>query len=210
MRTPFTRIRKMLAALLAVIMVAGLLPTAALAAEPTSFADVEGHWGAEAIATVVEAGLFNGIDENTFDPDGGMTRAMFVTVLYRLSGKLDGEAVTGTATFADVAADAWYAQAVSWAVAAGITQGYDSAHFGPDDLVTREQMCVFMVRFLTYMDYDLSAYTAGAPFADDASISSWAMGEMACSCPVREKLVRSAASVPNSRVKTSTMPKPVP
>ena len=174
MRTPFTRIRKMLAALLAVIMVAGLLPTAALAAEPTSFADVEGHWGAEAIATVVEAGLFNGIDENTFDPDGGMTRAMFVTVLYRLSGKLDGEAVTGTATFADVAADAWYAQAVSWAVAAGITQGYDSAHFGPDDLVTREQMCVFMVRFLTYMDYDLSAYTAGAPFADDASISSWA------------------------------------
>ena len=52
MRTPFTRIRKMLAALLAVIMVAGLLPTAALAAEPTSFADVEGHWGAEAIATV--------------------------------------------------------------------------------------------------------------------------------------------------------------
>lgn len=174
MRTPFTRIRKMLAALLAVIMVAGLLPTAALAAEPTSFADVEGHWGAEAIANVVEAGLFNGIDENTFDPDGGMTRAMFVTVLYRLSGKLDGEAVTGTATFADVAADAWYAQAVSWAVAAGITQGYDSAHFGPDDLVTREQMCVFMVRFLTYMDYDLSAYTAGAPFADDASISSWA------------------------------------
>ena len=174
MRTPFTRIRKMLAALLAVIMVAGLLPTAALAAEPTSFADVEGHWGAEAIATVVEAGLFNGIDENTFDPDGGMTRAMFVTVLYRLSGKLDGETVTGTATFADVAADAWYAKAVSWAVAAGITQGYDSAHFGPDDLVTREQMCVFMVRFLTYMDYDLSAYTAGAPFADDASISSWA------------------------------------
>ena len=174
MRTPFTRIRKMLAALLAVIMVAGLLPTAALAAEPTSFADVEGHWGAEAIATVVEAGLFNGIDESTFDPDGGMTRAMFVTVLYRLSGKLDGETVTGTATFADVAADAWYAQAVSWAVAAGITQGYDSAHFGPDDLVTREQMCVFMVRFLTYMDYDLSAYTAGAPFADDAAISVWA------------------------------------
>lgn len=174
MRTPFTRIRKMLAALLAVIMVAGLLPTAALAAEPTSFADVEGHWGAEAIATVVEAGLFNGIDENTFDPDGGMTRAMFVTVLYRLSGKLDGETVTGTATFADVAADAWYAKAVSWAVAAGITQGYDSAHFGPDDLVTREQMCVFMVRFLTYMDYDLSAYTAGDPFTDDAAISVWA------------------------------------
>lgn len=174
MRTPFTRIRKTLAALLAVIMVAGLLPASALAAEPTSFADVEGHWGAEAIANVVEAGLFNGIDENTFDPDGGMTRAMFVTVLYRLSGKLDGEAVTGTATFADVAADAWYAQAVSWAVAAGITQGYDSAHFGPDDLVTREQMCVFMVRFLTYMDYDLSAYTAGDPFADDAAISVWA------------------------------------
>ena len=174
MRTSFTRIRKAMAALLAAVMLVGLLPTAALAAEPTSFADVEGHWGAEAIATVVDAGLFNGIDENTFDPDGGMTRAMFVTVLYRLSDKLDGETMSGTATFADVAADAWYAQAVSWAVAAGITQGYDSAHFGPDDLVTREQMCVFMVRFLNYMDYDLSDYTAGAPFADDASISSWA------------------------------------
>lgn len=174
MKTPFTRIRKALAALLAAVMLVGLLPTAALAAEATSFADVEGHWGAEAVSTVVEAGLFNGIDENTFDPDGGMTRAMFVTVLYRLSGKLGGEAVTGTATFADVAADAWYAKAVSWAVAAGITQGYDSSHFGPDDLVTREQMCVFMVRFLTYMDYDLSTYTAGDPFADDANISSWA------------------------------------
>ena len=174
MKAPFIRVRKALATLLAAAMLAGLLPAGALAAEPARFADVEGHWGAESIATVVEAGLFNGIDEDTFDPNGGMTRAMFVTVLYRLSDKLDGEALTGTAAFADVASDAWYAQAVAWAVAAGITEGYDSAHFGPDDLVTREQMCVFMVRFLNYMDYDLSGYTAGAPFADGASISSWA------------------------------------
>ena len=175
MKAQFERIRKALASLLAAAILAGLLPAAALAAEPVSFADVEGHWAAEAITDVVSEGLFTGIDADTFAPDNGMTRSMFVTVLYRLAQKLNAQsAPAASVSFTDVAADAWYADSVAWAVSNGITTGYSDQQFGPDDLVTREQMCVFMVRFLNFMGYDLSDYAPGAAFADDASISDWA------------------------------------
>lgn len=175
MRNLSQRIRKGLASLLAAVMLLGLLPLGAFAAESSSFTDVEGHWGAASIAKAVDAGLFTGIDETTFSPDGGMTRAMFVTVLSRAAEKLGGPAVeAGSGDFTDVAADAWYAGAVAWGVKAGLVSGYGDGRFGPDDLVTREQMCTFLARFLQYMGYDLSAYTPTGTFADDASISAWA------------------------------------
>lgn len=175
MRNLSQRIRKGLASLLAAVMLLGLLPLGAFAAESSSFTDVEGHWGAASIAKAVDAGLFTGIDETTFDPDGGMTRAMFVTVLSRAAEKLGGKAVDAAGeSFTDVAGDAWYAVAVAWGVKAGLVSGYGDGRFGPDDLVTREQMCTFLARFLQYMGYDLSAYTPTGTFADDASISAWA------------------------------------
>ena len=175
MRNLSQRIRKGVASLLAAVMLLGLLPLGAFAAESSSFTDVEGHWGAASIAKAVDAGLFTGIDETTFSPDGGMTRAMFVTVLSRAAEKLGGPAVeAGSGDFTDVTADAWYAGAVAWGVKAGLVSGYGDGRFGPDDLVTREQMCTFLARFLQYMGYDLSAYTPTGTFADDASISAWA------------------------------------
>lgn len=175
MKPQKTDLRKGLASLLTTAMLAGILPTGALAAEAVSFSDIQGHWGQQAITDVVNAGLFSGIDADTFDPDGSMTRGMFVSVLYRLSEKLDGPAPTGAdASFQDVSADAWYAQAVSWAVKSGVTAGYSDTRFAPDELVTREQMCAFLIRFLNYMGYDLSGYQASGKFDDDAAISAWA------------------------------------
>lgn len=170
------RLRACMASVLALVMLAGLLPVSALGAEGSGFADTAGHWGEGSINRVVKEGLFTGVSEDAFDPDGGMTRAMFVTVLMRLADKLDGPAPAGAAqSFSDVAPGAWYAGGVDWAVRSGVTAGYGNGIFGPDDLVTREQMCVFLVRFLSgYMKYDLSAYKAGGTFADDAAISDWA------------------------------------
>lgn len=101
---------------------------------------------------------------------------MFVTVLYRLADKLDGPEPEGEPqSFDDVAAGSWYAQAVDWAVRAGITTGIGGGRFAPEDVVTREQMCAFLIRFLAgYMGYDLSAYTGGESFADDSDIPGWA------------------------------------
>lgn len=171
-------IQKKLAILLTMVMLIGLLPMTALAADSSGLTDVQNHWGAESIAKVVEEGLFNGDSNHAFHPDGGMTRAMFVTVLQRMAKILRGPAAPGAdQAFSDVSSDDWCAGAVSWAVKAGITSGYKDGHFGPNDLVTREQMSVFFVRFLSsYMGFDLSKYTtnSNSPFADDATIGSWA------------------------------------
>ena len=170
------KLRKFAGIVLTLAMLLGLLPVSALAAETAQFDDTAGHWGEASIQRVVEEGLFNGVGDNQFDPDGGMSRAMFVTVLYRLADKLDGPEPEGEAqSFDDVAAGSWYAQAVDWAVRAGITTGIGGGRFAPEDVVTREQMCAFLIRFLAgYMGYDLSAYTGGESFADDSDIPGWA------------------------------------
>ena len=75
-----------------------------------------------------------------------MTRSMFVTVLCRLTGaELDYD---GTSEFTDVPSDAWYAPYVAWATKNGIVTGYGDGRFGPEEPVSREQMCVLIQRLL--------------------------------------------------------------
>ena len=99
-----------------------------------------------------------------------MTRAMFVTVLWRMAGS---PAAEGGLTFTDLKGE-WYRQAVRWAVANGIADGYSAERFGPDDPVSREQMCVFLCRFLEHLGWTLDREFSGAAFADGAGISTWA------------------------------------
>ena len=87
---------------------------------------------------------------------------------------------TGAAGFTDVAAGAWYADAVNWAAARGIVKGYDTGAFGPEDSVTREQLAAILYRYAQAKGYDTTqGGMAVREFSDSASISDWAQEAMA-------------------------------
>jgi hypothetical protein len=138
--------------------------------KPVNFDDIEVEWGAEYIIFTAARNLFSGTGENTFSPHVPMTRSMFVTVLWRLAGSPQAE---GDQPFNDLGAD-WYRDAVLWAVQKGIVSGYSNEIFGPDDIVSREQMCVFLSRFLKYLGMNLDEDDRDLAFDDDDKISSWA------------------------------------
>lgn len=141
---------------------------------PVSFNDVKAHWADEYINFVAEREIMRGVAEKKFAPDSNMTRAMFVTVLWRLAGSPAGE---GSLGFEDVNDGAWYTDALVWGVKNNIVNGYDEKHFGPDDNVTREQLCVLIARYLKNSDYDINA-TEDITFADADKISVWAKNEV--------------------------------
>ena len=102
------------------------------------------NWAHNGIDFVVENGIFNGTGENSFSPKGKMTRAMLVTVLWRIAGKPEAKK---DCTFTDVDRSAYYAPAVRWASENGVVQGYSAQRFGPSDNVTREQAVTLLQRF---------------------------------------------------------------
>ena len=104
-----------------------------------------------------------------------MTRAMLVTVLYRLEGE---PTVTGRSSFTDVRSGAYYEKAVIWAAANGIVTGTDSTSFSPDAKVTREQLAVMLLRYADLCGYDTSARTSLKDFADAAKVSDYAADAM--------------------------------
>lgn len=109
------------------------------------FTDVKsGNWFYDAVKYAYAQGLMTGTSATTFAPNGTMNRAMIVTVLYRLE---KSPAVTGTSKFTDVPAGQWYSDAVSWAAANKIVNGYDETTFGPMNAVTREQMAAILFRY---------------------------------------------------------------
>ena len=139
-----------------------------------SFPDVASEfWGADAISFVTARKLFEGNEKGEFQPTAPMTRAMFVTVLGRLAG-IDTEK-QAQSDFTDVEKGSWYAPFVAWAVENKIIDGYGNNLFGSDDPITREQLCVILVRFLAYMNRNTKTDdTTTQPFADSDTISAWA------------------------------------
>lgn len=109
------------------------------------FTDVKsGNWFYDAVKYAYAQGLMTGTSATTFAPNGTMNRAMIVTVLYRLE---KSPAVTGASKFTDVPAGQWYSDAVAWAAANKIVNGYDETIFGPMNAVTREQMAAILFRY---------------------------------------------------------------
>ena len=109
------------------------------------FTDVKSsNWFYDAVKYAYEQGLMTGTSATTFAPNGTMNRAMIVTVLYRLE---KSPAVTGASKFTDVPAGQWYSDAVAWAAANKIVNGYDETTFGPMNAVTREQMAAILFRY---------------------------------------------------------------
>ncbi len=138
----------------------------------STFTDVnDTDWFSGAVKYVTEKGLFNGTGNGTFSPQGGMNRAMLVTVLWRLEGSPDA---AGGASFNDVPSGMWYTTAVKWASENGIVNGVTADSFAPSSYVTREQIAAMLYRYAQYKGTDVSSTETLAAYSDAADISTWA------------------------------------
>lgn len=136
------------------------------------FTDVStSDWFYDDVAFVYENGLFSGTDSRSFSPNASMTRAMLVTVLYRLEGE---PTVTGRSSFTDVRSGAYYEKAVIWAAANGIVTGTDSTSFSPDAKVTREQLAAILYRYAQCRKLDTDVSAKLNSFTDTDSVSAYA------------------------------------
>ena len=108
------------------------------------------------------------------DPQGNLTRAAIVTVLYRLEGS---PMTAASDEFYDVPAGQWYSDAVAWAVKYGITNGYGDGRFGPNDPITREQLATFLHRYAKSHKLNVSA-SGKLPQSDASKVDSWALDAM--------------------------------
>ena len=153
------------------------------------FTDVStSDWFYDDVAFVYENGLFSGTDSRSFSPNASMTRAMLVTVLYRLEGE---PTVTGRSSFIDVRSGAYYEKSVIWAAANGIVTGTDSTSFSPDAKVTREQLAAILYRYAQYRKLDTDASAKLNSFTDADSVSAYA--SEALGWAVSESLINGAS-----------------
>lgn len=137
--------QRILSALLALCIVFSLVPTA-LAEKADDFTDVSrSDWYYQFVDYVTSKGYFNGTAETTFAPAENMTRAMFVTVLFRFDG---AKGDRSQSAFTDVAPGQWYTDAINWAAANRIVDGVGNGKFAPNDPITRAQMCTMIERYL--------------------------------------------------------------
>ncbi|MBE6931860.1 MAG: hypothetical protein E7464_00550 [Ruminococcaceae bacterium] len=141
------------------------------------FSDMPGkeHWAHPGIDYAVANELMNGTGEGKFSPEGTLTRAQLVTILYRVENE---PAVELKGTFSDVPADSWYSKAVEWAEANGIVNGIGGGKFAPEAVITREQIATILYRY--------EAFKNGAPkvegdlkaFPDTSNVSTFATTAM--------------------------------
>ena len=136
----------------------------------TRFDDVaKSAWYCKAVDYVAENGIMSGVSAREFAPNAGFSRAMLAQTLYAMSGK---PAVKAESTFADVAANAWYADAVNWAAEKGYVSGVGDGKFAPDASVTREQMALILYRYAGSPD---ASGMAQKEFTDSSSVSAYAV-----------------------------------
>ena len=142
-----------------------------------SFRDLDTtKWYHEAIDTMLREGLMNGTGNGLFEPNGTLTRAMLVTILWRSEGKPTAADPT---PFTDVPAGAYYAEAVRWAAANGIVKGVSSTEFGPSRNITRQELVSILWRLAAKKGLNTSNAGLVAPeFADRSQIAAWAAEAM--------------------------------
>ncbi len=168
--------QRILSALLALCIVFSLVPTA-LAEKADDFTDVSrSDWYYQFVDYVTSKGYFNGVADKTFAPADNMTRAMFVTVLFRFHG---AKGDSSQSAFVDVAPGEWYTAAINWAAANKIVDGVGNGKFAPNDPITRAQMCTMIER---YLDLYRKAWKVTLPetgsvsvMVDESAIPAWAL-----------------------------------
>ena len=137
-----------------------------------AFTDLNARaWYHDGIHFALEEGIMNGYDGGIFAPGSATSRAMLVTMLWRMAGKPGG----GDPVFADVPDGIWYAEAVGWAASAQLAAGYGDGRFGPDDPVTREQLATILYRYIRSMGGGFSeAWSFEPDFTDFDRVADWA------------------------------------
>lgn len=168
--------KRIISLLLILALCLGMIPFVTAAGH--GMRDIVGHWAENDIAWVLDQGLFNGTSDDTFNPNGTMTRGMFVTVLGRYAGidPADYSDWYLPQLFTDVKADAYYAPYINWAARHGITGGTGGGKFSPDSPITREQMATLLLRFANCYGYTFDAVKEDAPasFDDEHTIAGYA------------------------------------
>ena len=137
------------------------------------FSDVsDSDWFYDPVVWIYKEGLMTGTSATTFEPNTSTTRAMIVAMLARLEGVESAE----SAGFTDVAANDWYATAVNWAAASGITSGTGDGNFSPNTAITREQLAAILMNYAAYKGEDVSARADLTSYTDQPS--TWAKETM--------------------------------
>ena len=203
MRSFMKKMKKLLTLLLIAALLVSIIPMAAMAVRapdaqlvqllsdetelrPNPFTDVrENHWFYWYVRDLYHFDIMTGTTPTTFTPNGTLTRAMVVAVLYRLEHVILGEdPLMGelSADFSDVPAHAWFAGYVDWAASWGIVEGTGGGRFSPDANVTREQFAVMMYRWAEdFIGIDMNvpaSFNLNNYFADSGQVSSWALEAM--------------------------------
>ena len=145
--------------------------------EIVCFYDVKkDSWYYDSVRNAYHQGWMNGTGDGIFDPNGNMTRAMFVTILYRAEGQPQ---IDNIPKFDDVAKNKYYAQAVSWAAENEIITGISDTEFAPEKNITREEMAAVMSRYADYKGMNTDSKDHLTVFADANAISGWAREKVA-------------------------------
>lgn len=141
------------------------------------FGDVKSaDWFYNDVKYVYEKGMMAGTAADVFAPNATTTRAMIVTILYRLEGS---PAVSGTSAFVDVPAGQWYTDAVNWAAANQIVKGTSATTFAPNASITREQMAAILYRYAQYKGYDVTKKADLSGYSDNGQVSAYAKDALA-------------------------------
>lgn len=154
-------------------IISGIVASGALqpGASASQFADLtSGSWYYGGVRCALENGLMTGTSARTFAPDRPVTRAMLVTILWRLAGEPYGR----VSPFEDVLPGSWYAQAVSWAYDKGIVTGVTATSFQPGAPVTREQLCAILCRYAALTGKNTAVSASLDAFTDRAQVSAYA------------------------------------
>ena len=147
--------------------------TPALGHKCAAYTDIPTDWAKEGICFVIENGLMVGTTSTTFAPKDTLTRAMLVTVLYRMAGSPAVDAPSG---FTDVDDGQWYSDAIAWAAANGIVNGVGGNKFAPSEPVTREQLAAI---FFRYAKAEAPEADVLSGYPDAESVSTYARDAMA-------------------------------
>lgn len=145
------------------------------------FTDVaKDAWYFDAVAYAFNNNMMDGVSDTGFNPGGTATRGMIVTILYRM----EGEPAVSASDFTDVLAGKFYSDAVAWAAANKIVDGYEDGTFKPMNSITREQMAAIFYRYANYKGLDVTGQADLSGFADADQVSSYALPALQWACYV--------------------------
>lgn len=144
---------------------------------PALYRDVNGHWAEGSIEDITDREVMTGYGDGYFGTEDSITRAQFVKVLSNMAKIYDIDtSAKGDSYYTDVEATKWYSEAICWATEQKLAEGYGT-EFGPEDPVTREQIAVFIYRFMEKYELTLEPVVKRT-FIDRDKISSWAEGSV--------------------------------